>query len=292
MNYIEIIENTLTKWWTKFLKLTPNIAVALLVFFVFYTFSHYFSKILLKVIHKISPKTRQQRTADTLLSILKYLFIFVGAFWALEILGLGTVLMTLLGSLGVVGIIAGVALKDLVSSIFSGVMVGVDHAFRVGDYVTINNVSGTVQEIGFITTKIITDDGRKTFVPNQLIFTSPFVNFTASQHRRVILDLEFPDTEDLQKIKDITAEVVKGLTLTDLQDQTTVRVSKQNLGVYNMEVRFWIQPGGDTVKAKSEALLMLKNRYDKEGIATSVPQSINIQAGPASGSDGPESKDK
>lgn len=143
MNYIEIIENTLTKWWTKFLKLTPNIAVALLVFFVFYTFSHYFSKILLKVIHKISPKTRQQRTADTLLSILKYLFIFVGAFLALEILGLGSVLMTLLGSLGVVGIIAGVALKDLVSSIFSGVMVGVDHAFRVGDYVTINNVSGT-----------------------------------------------------------------------------------------------------------------------------------------------------
>jgi small conductance mechanosensitive channel len=51
--------------------------------------------------------------------------------------------------LGVAGVIAGVALKDLVSSIFSGMLIGIDKAFKVGDYITIGTHSGTVQEIGF-----------------------------------------------------------------------------------------------------------------------------------------------
>lgn len=66
-----------------------------------------------------------------------------------------------IGSLGVAGVIAGVALKDLVSSIFSGMLVGIDKSFKVGDYITLGAHSGTVTEIGFLTTKLINDEGKR-----------------------------------------------------------------------------------------------------------------------------------
>ena len=54
----------------------------------------------------------------------------MGTFIALEIMGFSGFFMKFLGSLGVAGVIAGVALKDLVSSIFSGMLVNVDKAFK------------------------------------------------------------------------------------------------------------------------------------------------------------------
>ncbi|OVE63515.1 mechanosensitive ion channel domain-containing protein, partial [Chryseobacterium mucoviscidosis] len=70
-------------------------------------------------------------------------------------------LWKLIGSLGFAGVIAVVALNDVVSSIFSGMLIGIDIAFKVGDYITIGSPSGSVEDIGFLTTKIITDAGMK-----------------------------------------------------------------------------------------------------------------------------------
>jgi small conductance mechanosensitive channel len=99
----------------------------------------------------------------------------MGTFIALEIMGFSGFLWKFIGSLGVAGVIAGVALKDLVSSIFSGMLIGIDKAFKVGDYITIGTHSGTVQEIGFLTTKILTDDGKKAYIPNQVFLMLHFI---------------------------------------------------------------------------------------------------------------------
>ena len=56
-----------------------------------------------------------------------------------------------IGSLGIAGVIAGVALKDVVSGIFAGAAVNFEKTFQIGDLVTISNIKGTVEDISMFT---------------------------------------------------------------------------------------------------------------------------------------------
>lgn len=269
--YIDLVWGVLENWWVKFAKFTPNLVVGLTIFIFFIYASKFLSKISVNLFQKLFPKSRNQDTVITLIGFFRFLIILIGTFISLEIMGLNGFFMKFLGSLGVAGIIAGVALKDIVSSMFSGMLVSVDKAFKVGDYVTINNISGTVEEIGFLTTKVINDEGKKVYIPNQLIFSAPFINITASQHRKIIIDLEIPNTENLEKAKSVLLDEVKKFDFVQEAEKSEVIFVRQKLGVYNLQVRFLMKSGENIANVRSEAIVKLKNRLDTEGVATSVP---------------------
>ncbi|MCG7280013.1 mechanosensitive ion channel family protein [Chryseobacterium taklimakanense] len=273
--YIDLVIGVLENWWVKFAEFTPNLIVGILVFLFFLYTSKFLSKISVDLFQKLFPKSRNQDTVITLIGFFRFLIILIGTFITLEIMGLSGFFIKFLGSLGVAGIIAGVALKDIVSSMFSGMLVSVDKAFKVGDYVTINNISGTVEEIGFLTTKVINDEGKKVFIPNQMIFSAPFINITASEHRKIIIDLEIPNTENLEKANSVLLNEVQSLGFVQDPESAEVVFVRQKLGIYSLQVRFWMKPGENIQSVRSEAIVKLKNRLDAEGIATSVPATVS-----------------
>ena len=195
MNYYEIIKSVLERWYQTFAQATPKIAVGILVFVLFLSMSTFLSKMSVKIFHKFFPKSKNNSIV-TLIKVFKFLIVLAGAFISLEIMGLGGFILKFIGSLGVAGVVAGVALKDLVSSMFSGALVGIDKSFAPGDYISIKEVTGVVEKIGFLTTKIITDEGKKVYVPNQLIFSAPFVNYSASGQRKVFLDQQIASNQE------------------------------------------------------------------------------------------------
>jgi len=269
--YIDVVYKVIQNWWIKFAENTPNIIVGIAVFLGVFFLSKFLSKIALKAFQNLFPKNRNQDTIVTLIGFFRFLIILAGTFMALEIMGLNGFFMKFLGSLGVAGIIAGVALKDIVSSMFSGMLVSVDKAFKVGDYVTINNISGTVVEIGFLTTKVINDEGKKVYIPNQLIFSAPFINTSASEHRKIIIELEIPNTENLETAKKVLLDEVKTFSFADDLDTAEVIFIHQKLGIYSLQAKFWMKKGENIASVKSEAIMKLKNRLDAEGIKTSIP---------------------
>lgn len=273
--YVDVVYDVVNKWLMKFAEFTPRLIVGVLVFLFIVLASSYLSKIFVKIFHKLFPKSRNEETLITLIGFSKFIIILFGTFVTLEIMGLNDLFMKLLGSLGVAGIIAGVALKDLVSSIFSGMLVSADKSFKVGDHVTINNISGTVEEIGFLTTKVINDEGKKVYIPNQLIFNAPFINTTASQHRKVIIDLEIPNTANLENAKKVLLNEIQSLNFVEEPEKSEVIFVKQRLGIYNLQVKFWMKQGENVSNVRSETILHLKNRLDDEGIATSQNASLN-----------------
>lgn len=271
--YIDVVYDVTDKWIRKFAEFSPRLVVGVL-FFLFVLFaSSYLSKIFVKLFQKLFPKSRNQETLFTLIGVSKFVIVLFGTFISLEIMGLNDLFMKLLGSLGVAGIIAGVALKDLVSSIFSGMLVNVDKAFKVGDQVTISNISGTVEEIGFLTTKVINDEGKKVYIPNQLIFSAPFINVTASQHRKVIIDLEIPNTENLENAKKVLLKEIQTLDFVEEPEKAEVVFVKQRLGIYNLQVKFWMKQGENIAGVRSETILHLKKRLDEENIRTALPNN-------------------
>jgi len=275
MEYVNTVYAVLQKWYISLAEVTPRLIVGILVFLFFLMTSTYLSRWSVKLFHKLFPKTKNESVV-TLISVFKFLIILMGAFVSLEIMGFSGFFIKFLGSLGVAGVIAGVALKDLVSSMFSGMLVGVDKAFKIGDYVTIGGNSGTVQDIGLLTTKMITDDGKKVYIPNQIIFNAPFFNVTASPQRRIILDFEIPVGEDITKAKAAILDEIKTLEHVDKTDTTEVLFTNVKQGVFNLQVKFWLEQGNNFGYLKSEAIMKINERLVKVGVNLVTPTSINI----------------
>lgn len=274
IKYIDIVYKVLERWYAKFAEATPNIVVGIVVFVLILLMSSYLSRISVKIFHKFFPKSKNNSIV-TLIGIFKFLIILAGAFISFEIMGLGGFVMKFLGSLGVAGVIAGVALKDLVSSMFSGMLIGFDKAFAVGDYVTIQQISGKVESIGFLTTKIITDEGKKVYVPNQLIFTAPFVNFTASGQRKVFIELQIANSQDLDRATKVILEEIKTFNFTDHVEEAEVMVLKQSFGIFFLEARFSMKNGENITKIRSESLIRIKKKLNEAGIELATQSSTD-----------------
>lgn len=275
-DYLEIITSVLNRWYAGFALATPRILVGIIVFLFFLTTSSFLSKISVKIFHRFFPKS-ENRSIVTLIKVFKFLIILSGAFISLEIIGLGGFVLKFIGSLGVAGVIAGVALKDLVSSMFSGALISVDKAFTVGDYITIKDISGTVESIDFLTTKIITDEGKKVHVPNQLVFSAPFINYSASGQRKVFLDIQISNDQDLQKVSDLLLEEVKTFDFADHVEDTQVFIQKQSFGIFYMQVRFFMKSGASINKVKTDALMKLKSKLESEGIQLATQGDLASQ---------------
>lgn len=279
LTYIDLVYKVLENWYVTFAELTPKLIVGILVFTFFLITSKYMSQIAVKLFHRFFPKSQKESSLVTLISIFRFLIMLLGTFISLEIMGFSGFLWKFIGSLGVAGVIAGVALKDLVSSIFSGMLIGIDKAFKVGDYITIGAHSGTVQEIGFLTTKILTDDGKKAYIPNQVVFNAPFYNITASPQRRIILNFEIPADEDISKAQKSILEVVKNLDNVDKLDTAEVIFTDLKQGSFNLQVKFWIKIGANLAQVRSKAYLNIKERFDIDKIQLVTPTSISITNG-------------
>lgn len=280
LNYINIIYNVLESWYLKLAQFTPKLIVGIMVFTFFLITSKYLSKASVKIFHKLFPKSKKESSLVTLIGVFRFMIMMMGTFISLEIMGFSTFLWKFIGSLGVAGVIAGVALKDLVSSMFSGMLIGIDKAFKVGDYITLGNHSGTVQEIGFLTTKLITDDGKKAYIPNQVVFNAPFYNITASPQRRIILNFEIPADEDITKAQKGILEVIKSLDCIDRPDTAEAVFTDLKQGIFTLQVKFWLTIGANITHVKSDTIIKIKQRLDADQIQLVTPTSISINPQP------------
>jgi small conductance mechanosensitive channel len=84
-----------------------------------------------------------------------------------------------------VGLAIGAAWAGLLANFAAGAFLIVLRPFKVGDYVKITAIEGTVTEIGLFATTIMTPDHVATFIGNNKIFSETIQNFSKSPTRRV-----------------------------------------------------------------------------------------------------------
>ncbi|MCM0083811.1 mechanosensitive ion channel family protein [Geomonas sp. Red32] len=95
-----------------------------------------------------------------------------------------------------VGIAIGAAWGGLLSNLAAGIFIVVLHPFKVGDFVTVAGVTGSVKEIGLFVTSINTLDNILTLVGNGKIFGDTIQNYTANPFRRVDLKCQLAGNAD------------------------------------------------------------------------------------------------
>jgi small conductance mechanosensitive channel len=89
--------------------------------------------------------------------------------------------------LAAAGVAIGLAWSGLLGNFAAGAFLVVLRPFKVGDFVTVGGVTGTVEEVGLFVTSLDTPDNIRTFVGNNKILSDTIQNFSANAYRRVDL---------------------------------------------------------------------------------------------------------
>ncbi|HCH50556.1 MAG TPA: mechanosensitive ion channel family protein [Proteus sp.] len=186
------------------------------------------------------------------------------------------------GGLG--GIAIGMASKDVMSNLFSGVMLYFDRPFNIGDWVRSpdRNIEGTVVEIGWRITKIITFDHRPLYIPNSVFSSISVENPGRMTNRRIETEIGLR-YEDSDKIGVIVEDIRNMLMQNEKIDtQQTILVyfnqfadSSLNIMVYCFtKTTVW----GEWLAAQQEVYLKMIDIVHKHGADFAFPsQTVYIE---------------
>ncbi|UVW29902.1 mechanosensitive ion channel family protein [Massilia sp. H6] len=124
----------------------------------------------------------------------------------------GVNITTLVASLGIGGIAVALALQNILGDLFSSLSIVLDKPFEVGDFITVDDIAGTVEYVGLKTTRIRGLGGEQIIFSNSDLLKSRIRNFKRMQTRRIVFGIGVTyDTSKLQlrAIPEILREVVQ-----------------------------------------------------------------------------------
>jgi small conductance mechanosensitive channel len=225
---------------------------------------------------------------DTLIafsaSLIKYIIFAVAIVFALSQLGFPAA--SLAAVLGAAGLAIGLALQDTLKSVAAGVMLAIFRPFRIGDYVSVAGLDGTITNITPFTTSLRQIDNKIVSITNDKVWGDPLINFTAEPQRR--LDLFFDYETDLDHALKVLRETVNAHEHVLQKDTTWTGVHELADWSVKLRLRAWVATS-DVVDIRADLLRIVKLSFDREGI--SIPYPHQVQVNYATGRDAATAKE-
>lgn len=195
-------------------------------------------------------------------------------------LGLFVNVSSLLTTLGLVTFAITFAFQDVLKNLVSGIIILIQHPFKVGEAVSIGGFEGTVVSIATRMTEIDCFDGRSVAIPNGNAISDPIINFTRSPKRRVDLPMRLPYGTEMGVLRDAifpAVEEVPGYLAEPAPMVTFDLMNELSLGV---TVYFWVDTTvlGSMLVIRDRAIQSITRSLAEKGIVVPVPiQSVLAQ---------------
>lgn len=155
---------------------------------------------------------------------------------ALQTLGFSISGVLAFGGIG--GIAVGFAARDVLANFFGGLMVYLDRPFSVGDWVRSpdRNIEGTVEDIGWRTTRIRTFDKRPLYVPNSVFASIAVENPSRMSHRRIYeaVGLRYDDAGKVATIAEAIRQMLRDHP--DIAGDQTLMVNLNAFGPSSLDL--------------------------------------------------------
>lgn len=268
---LENMWGKLDGWFNAFVTNLPNIILAILVFIISIIISRYIKKI----VYRISNKSSLQESMKQLLSqIISVVVIMLGLFLVLGILNLGKALNTILAGAGVAGLAVGLALQGALANTYSGIILSYVKQIKFGDWIESNNFEGEVVDIDLRVVTIKQVDNNLVYIPNKMVIENPIKNYSTTAQSRVILKCGVGYSSDLEKVRSLVKQTIaKNFKAVEQKEDVLFLYREFGDSSINFETRFWINSTSalEVAKAKTEAMILIKKVFDKEGINIPFP---------------------
>lgn len=198
------LQDILMQWWQNFLDNLPQIIAGLVVLLI----SIYLARLLAALLQRALHRREKSDPELTLLltRVTRWGIIIFGVLLAFQ--QAGTDITAFLAGLGIAGFTIGFALQDVSKNFVAGILLLLQQPFDLGDAIEVADYGGTVVEINIRDTVIRTFDGRPVSIPNGDVFTSPIINYSRTNQRRIALDVGVAYGTDLKRAEEVALEAL------------------------------------------------------------------------------------
>lgn len=250
--------------WLAFYGL--KIISAILILIIGIIVAKYITKSVKLVMKKAKMEEALVSFGGKVIKIALYAVVFIAA---LNQVGFQTA--SLIAVLGGAVFALGMALQGNVSSIASGVLLLIFKPFGLGDTINCAGITGTVEKIDIIHTKIKQADGRTVIMPNNKLTTDTLTNYSARDVMRADMVIGIGYGDDIAKAKSVVHEVLAAYPKALKDPEPLVFVMDLGDNSVNLAVRPYVDKG-DYWSAKWDLAEAIKLRFDEEGINIPYPQ--------------------
>lgn len=181
---------------------------------------------------------------------------------------------SLIALLSVAGLALSLALQGALSNLASGIVILTTKPLHAGDYVSISDQEGYVEEIGMTYTKLATYDRRIIFIPNSTVTSSNITNYTVEGKRRVDLTVSASYDNGVDEVKEALRQAVESVPGFLEEPEVFIRVSGYGDNAIDYTVRAWCE-SPDYWNCYYGLLEAVKRAYDENGIGMTYPH-LNV----------------
>jgi len=247
------------------LRAIPVVGVSLFIMFITWLFSGFVTRTARQYLQTRDMNILLRNVTANTVGILVFLG---GLYFVFQIAGWTNIALTIVGGTGLLGLILGIAFRDITENFLASIFLSVQNPFNVGDLVEISDVLGFVQNMTTRTTIVMTLAGNHVQIPNATVYKSIIHNYTSNPNRRIdfVVGIGYDDSISLAQ------EVVRGVleehpaVLND--PEHLVLVDSLGSATVNLQIYFWINGTKHSwLKMKSSVIRLVKRAIQDAGIS-------------------------
>jgi MscS family membrane protein len=201
---------------------------------------------------------------------------------------LGFPAYSVLAGLGVGGLAVALAAQSTIANLIGSLLIALEKPFRIGQYVRIGTSEGTVEDVGFRSTRVRTPDNSLLSIPSSTVVNSTAENLGARNKRRQRFVVQITYATRREQVEMLVAGIYHILTEHPLVEDGTCQVRLNNLGESSLDVLvvfYLLVPDYATELRERETILFnIMGLAEDTGVGFAFPtRTLHIGNGAASG---------
>ena len=192
----------------------------------------------------------------------------IGAYIVLRMSGLTQLALTLLGGTGLLGLVIGIAFRDITENFLASIFLSIQRPFKTGDLVEIDSITGFVQQLNVRTTVLMNLSGNLVQIPNSTVYKSNLRNFTINCNRREAFSIGIGYDDSINDAQEIARQVLADHPAILKDPQPSVLVDSLGPNTVNLQIFFWLNGHEHSwLKVRSSTIRLIKRAFQQEGIS-------------------------
>lgn len=177
---------------------------------------------------------------------------------------------SIIAAIGAAGLAIGLALQGTLQNIAAGIMLLALRPFRIGEYVEVGAIAGTIEEIGLFATKLRSVDGVYVMAPNSTLWNQPVRNFTRNGVRRTDVTLSIGSWNDIDRAQKTLLAIAAAEKRIRREPAPIAFVASLGDTTVSLTLRYWTS-AADYFSTQIDMTKRAKQAFDTEGISIPLP---------------------
>ena len=274
VNQLQLIEPAIFDWTPAYkemrlmlievIRSVPVFILALIMTFLLYFFCNalqYFARL------TIGRQIDNELLRDIFLRSVWFLSLMFGIYVILRVTGMTGIATTVIGTTGAIGIVLGIAFRDIGENFLSSILISVQRPFQIGDAIEVSGIKGIVQGVTLRGTQLMTFEGYQTQIPNSVVYKNILTNLSGSGRQRIDVLLGVGYNDSLTRAQKIIMATLTEHEAILKEPEPMVLIENLATSTVNIRIYAWV----DTIKfsllkVKSALIRQMKAKLQEAGV--------------------------